>query len=237
MAGSDLRESVGDGTQGLTQRAYESLRDAILAHELPPGTRLSVPLMAQRLGVSRSPAREAIAKIASEGLATVSPNRGAVVAALERSDLVEIYRIREVLEGLASRLAAVHADEDSIARLESLVAQHAELVARGDVEHHYTADALFHSAVREIAESPRLSESLDRLQGQIRLGMHTTHRSPGGMAQALREHRSILAAISARSPEFAETAARLHIHRLITELQRPGAAGDSPQTTNSSGVG
>ena len=206
--------------RGLAHQAYVTVRDAILSHELPPGTRLSVPLLAQRLGMSRSPAREAIARIAQEGLAVFSPNRGAVVADLQRSDLVEIYRIREVLEGLAARLAADRMSDDGIAVLTELVAEHAEAVTEADVERHYGLDAQFHAHIRKLAGSPRLVESLDVLQSQIRLAMHTTHRSPGGMAQALAEHRLILAALRARSPDQAETASRLHIRRLITDLQR-----------------
>ena len=93
-----------------------------------------------------------------------------------------------MLEGLASRLAAERIDEAGLARLRELHREHRAAVAAGDVEGHYDADADFHAAIRSLAASPRLSSDLEMLQGQIRLAMHTTHRSPGGMARALDEH-------------------------------------------------
>lgn len=205
---------------GLADQAYATLRTAILAHELPPGARLSVPVVAEQLGISRSPAREAIARIAYEGLADVTPHRGAVVAKVETSDLVEIYGLREVLEGLACRLAATAMTDDGLARLHGIVAEHTRAVEAHDFERHYDLDAKFHAAIREIAGSTRLSASLQMLQGQIRLAMHRTVRSPGGMEQALSEHRLILAALETRNPLVAETTARAHITRLLADLKR-----------------
>lgn len=218
---------------GLSERAYQELRDAVLAGTFQPGDRLSVPEIAKKLGVSRSPAREAITRIAQEGLATVTRNRGAVVAAFDRRDLIEIYRIREMLEALACRLAATQASEHELSRMHQLHDEHAGVVGAGDVERHYDLDARFHAAIREAADSPRLSESLEMLQGQIRLGMHTTHRSPGAMDRAVRDHWLILSAVESGSPEFAENAVRMHIRRLTTELehrddQAPGSIDDQP---------
>lgn len=203
---------------GLAEGAYISLRDAILAHELRPGTRLSVPVVADQLGISRSPAREAIARIAHEGLANVTPNRGAVVADLADDDLTEIYQLREVLEGLACRLAAARIGDSDAEKLEALVEEHATAIETDDIERHYALDASFHSAIRAIAANERLSSSLDLLQGQIRLGMYRTHRSSGGMRQALAEHRLILNALRIGDPTVAESAGRAHIARLLREL-------------------
>lgn len=204
--------------EALADQAYTRLRDAILAHELTAGTRLSVPDVARRLGISRSPAREAIARIASEGLATYEPRRGAIVARIETTDLVEIYELREVLEGMACRLAAVRIHDTTIEELHAVVADHASAVAADDVERHMTLDASFHQSIRVAAQNDRLRESLDRLQGQIRIAMDTTRRSPGGMGQALAEHREILAAVAARDPDAAERAARAHVARLRGSL-------------------
>lgn len=211
--------------RGLADQAYVTLRDAILSHELRPGARLSVPVVAEQLGISRSPAREAIARIAHEGLALVTPHRGAVVADVAPADLAEIYQLREVLEGLACRLAAELATDGDLATLRALLEEHAEAVTDNDPERHYDLDAGFHAAIRDIAASSRLSSSLEMLQGQIRLAMHRTHRSRGGMAQALAEHRLILGAIESGNPQVAETVGRAHIARLLTEL-RQGTKAD-----------
>lgn len=210
----------------LADQAYAVIRDAILSHQLPPGTRLSVPDLARRLGISRSPAREAITRIAHEGLATVEPHRGAVVADIRSEDLVEIYALREVLEGLACRLAATQLDDEDVAELRQLLDEHEQAVAAGDTERHYDLDQQFHAAIRDLAGNSRLIESLDRLQGQIRVAMYTTRRSPGGMPQALAEHRVILDALSTRDPARAETAARQHIARLLHELEQTTDGAD-----------
>lgn len=209
-----------DADLGLTERVYQQLRDDILTARFQPGDRLSVPDIAHKLEVSRSPAREAITRITHEGLATANHNRGAVVAALDRADLIEIYQLREMLEALACRLAAAQMTENTLQQLRQIHEEHTTVVDSGDVNLHYEKDAQFHATIREATDSPRLSESLERLQGQIRLGMRTTHRPPGAMRRAIRDHRLILAAVEAGNPEFAETAVRLHIGRLTTELEQ-----------------
>lgn len=203
----------------LADQAYVTLRDAILNHELEPGSRLSVPEVARQLEISRSPAREAISRIAYEGLADVQPNRGAVVAEITKADLVEIYVLREVLEGLACRIASTRVTQIHLQELKGLVDIHGSAVASNDPVAHYDADQRFHSYIRQLAGNRRLSDSLDRLQGQIRIGMYATRRSPGGMNQSLDEHRKILNALETRDPDCAEQAAREHISRLVNELR------------------
>lgn len=220
--------------EGLAEQAYAALRDAILSHQLPPGTRLSVPDMARRLGVSRSPAREAIARIAYEGLARFEPNRGAVVSDIRAEDLAEIYSLREVLEGLACRLAADRLDGPKIETLRGVLDEHAEAVAAQDLTRHYELDQTFHATIREIADNSRLMESLDRLQGQIRVAMYTTHRSPGGTAQALEEHRVIFSALVSGDPAQAEQAGRGHIARLLRDLRKVQDADWSSDYTQGS---
>ena len=216
----------------LAEQAYVRLREAILDRSLPPGTRLSVPAVARRLGVSRSPAREAIARIAGDGLATLVPRKGAVVASITPADLLEIYELREVLEGLAARLAAERASADALAELDDLVARHRAAIEAGDVAGHMELDQAFHRAIRVAAGNGRLLEPLDRLQAQVRIAMGTTRHSPGGMPQAHAEHEGILAALRARDAERAEAAARAHIGRLRESL----AAAARPDAPDRSGA-
>ncbi len=209
---------IADRDVGLAAQAYATLKHAIVTHELPPGTRLSVPMLAERLGVSRSPAREAIARITHEGLAHFEPNRGAVVANVDPASLGEIYEVREVLEGLATRLAAQHVSDDELTELRSIVADHSAAIDAGDVEQHYELDVRFHARIHEISGNGLLKSQLELLQQQVRLAMYTTHRSPGGMPQALAEHRRIVDGLESRDPTFAEAAARSHISRLLRDL-------------------
>ncbi|WP_051299420.1 GntR family transcriptional regulator [Arthrobacter castelli] len=216
MVETEVAVARGDA---LVEQAYRVLRDEILGHQLLPGSRLSAPGVARRLNISRSPAREAIARIVSEGLAHSVPNRGAIVASIGADDLVHIYELREVLEGLAGRLAASRIDADRLVRLEEIWESHSAAVQAHDVDAHMALDADFHRSIREISGNARLMESLDRLQGEVRLAMATTHLFGGGMEEALAEHRLIIDSLRSGDPEAAEETARKHIERLRRSLE------------------
>lgn len=205
--------------ESLTVQAQDVLRELILDHKLPPGSRLSVPEIAKLLGVSRTPAREAIAHIVSEGLAVNRANRGAVVVDLKRSDLVEIYLLREVLEGLAARLATLRRTRQQLTALEEILTAHNQAVNDGKIQSHFDLDREFHTSIMEIAGNERLTTSLGMLRSQIDIAMKTTHKGPGGISLALDEHRSILHHIRNGNPGEAEEAARRHIQRLRESLK------------------
>lgn len=196
-----------------------ALRELILDHKLPPGSRLSVPEIAKLLGVSRTPAREAIAEIVSEGLAVKRANRGAVVVDLTGNDLVEIYLLREVLEGLAARLATLRRTPQQLTVLGEILTAHDRAVNDSNIQSHFDLDREFHTSILEIAGNERLTTSLGMLRSQIDIAMKTTHKGPGGIALALDEHRSIFHHISNRNPSEAEEAARRHIQRLRESLK------------------
>ena len=208
--------TLGDA---LAEQAYELLRDAVINQQIPAGARLSVPELARRLGISRSPVREAIARLVHDRLAIAEARRGAVVANISRDDLMEIYDVREVLEGLACRLAAERITDEELDVLGDVVADHRAAVKVGDVAAHMMLDQTFHAGIRGAARNARLIEGLDRLQGQIRMAMATTRRSRGGMKQAVAEHEVVLAALRQRDPDLAEQVGRGHIARLRRELE------------------
>lgn len=213
--------SRGDG---LTDQAYKVIRDAILSRRLAPGTRLSIPELSRQLDISRSPVREAIARIEYEGLAESVSHRGAVVVEIGLDELVAIYDVREVLEGLAARLATRAADDAFIDVLERNWQAHRDAVEADDVEQHMKLDAAFHRHIREASGNLRLSENLRQLQGQIRVAMTTTVARRGGMPAALAEHRSLIDAIRGGDPATAEQVAREHITRLRESLHDAASA-------------
>jgi len=205
------RERVADSV-------YELLADAVLRGELRPGGRLSVPVLAARLGVSRTPVREAIQRLVSEGLAVEQPHRGAVIASFERPELIEIYETREVLEGLAARLAAARITAPARDVLRGLLAEHRAAVARGDTAAHFELDLRFHRLVAGAARNANLAHALGLLQSKVRLAMLSTSVT-AGPAQALIDHETILAAIETGDGARAEDAARAHIARLTRALR------------------
>lgn len=203
---------------GLVDQAYKVIRDAILSRRLAPGSRLSVPEIARQLDISRSPVREAIARVEYEGLAESVSHRGAVVVEIGLDELVGIYDLREVLEGLAARLATRGAASALLDDLEQNWQAHHDAVESGDVDRHMELDAAFHGRIRDAGGNRRLSDNLRRLQGQIRVAMTTTVARRGGMHAALAEHRGLIDAIRGGDPAVAENLARDHITRLRESL-------------------
>jgi DNA-binding GntR family transcriptional regulator len=199
--------------------AYQALQGAIVDGRLSPGTRLSVPALAAQLGVSRSPVREALTRLLSDGLAVQVPHRGAVVAQLDLADLLPVYELREVLEGLAARLAAAQITAADETRMREALADHVAAADRDDRQAATAADVAFHTAVRETAGNAELEKMLGGIQARIRVAMRTTMITEGP-PQAVADHRKILDAIAAKDPDRAERYARDHIARLIGALRR-----------------
>ena len=199
--------------------AYQALQAAIIDGRLSPGTRLSVPALAAQLGVSRSPVREALTRLISDGLAVEVPHRGAVVAHLTLADLLPVYELREVLEGLAARLAATRIEPGGEARLRQVLSDHVAAADRNDRTAVTAADVAFHTGLREIAGNPELGRTLGGIQARIRVAMRTTVVTEGPRP-AIADHEKILDAVTAKDPEHAERCARAHITRLIRALRR-----------------
>lgn len=198
----------------LSDRVYDTLLKHIVGQILKPGTRLSVPRLAHRLGVSRTPVKEALERLTQEGFVTTLPNRGAFVTIYRREDLDELYQLREVLEGLAARLAAPKMDSGLLEELRGLLSRGEAAVGKGDIFAHATIDLEFHRLIREQAGNRRLARTLDNLQDQIRVVLRTSATIPGSMQKALAEHRTILAALEVRDPDGAERATRSHVRRI-----------------------
>src|SRR6266516_7702345 len=117
----------------LWQRVYDHLREEILAGRLKPGAELAEVALSEQLGVSRGPLREAIGRLAAEGLVTVRPRRGAVVRSLSKEEFLEAYQVREALEALAVRLAVPRLSRVDLARLQELTDEMAGCAQRGEV--------------------------------------------------------------------------------------------------------
>ncbi len=192
---------------------YVAIRERIMAGQLEPGARLSVPALAQEYEVSRSPVRDAVIRLVQEGLARDTVNRGAVIATPDLRELVSLYEAREALEWAAARLAAEHYTPALRQRLLAILAEHEQVAKDGDFPRHVSLDAAFHRELRQAAESPVLERMLDGIQDQIGLAMRSTSVT-GGMRRAVADHRAIFEAVTSRDPEAAAEAARVHIHRL-----------------------
>ncbi|MGC5331863.1 GntR family transcriptional regulator [Micromonospora sp. DT62] len=192
---------------------YRTLRDRIISGELRPGTRLSVPALAEEFRVSRSPVRDAVIRLVQDELARETLNRGAVVARIEGEELVSLYEAREALEWAVARLAAQRYSPALRRRLLALLTEHRQVAADGDFARHIELDAAFHREIRQAAQSPVLTRMLDGVQSRVLIAMRSTSLT-GGMAQAVADHQAIFEALCSGDPDAAGEAARAHIRRL-----------------------
>src|SRR5204863_8676874 len=129
----------------LWQRVYDFLREEILAERLQPGAELQEVALSEELGVSRGPIREAIGRLAAEGLVTVRPRRGAVVRSLSKDEFLELYQVREALELMAVKLAVPRLQAEDVEELQALIDAMAGHAERGEVGEFFEANAAFHA--------------------------------------------------------------------------------------------
>jgi DNA-binding GntR family transcriptional regulator len=215
----------------LVDRAYDELQRAILNRRLTPGTPLSVPKLAEELGISRSPVREAVLRLTGAGLAVNVPHKGAVVAAMEVGDFVDLFEVREPLEGIAARRAATRANAGDIRNLCAILDAHEDVVDSGEVGPQVEFDMAFHRRVREIADNPELTALLDRIQVRSHLALNTLWEGRGTSRRSLDFHREILSAIEAGDPHAAEHAAREHIAEVRERIgDASGGQGTKKET-------
>lgn len=212
-----------------SERAYRWIHARIAAGDLPVGRHLKEEELADAIGVSRTPVREAIQKLTAEGIVEFVPHRGAYVATWSVSDIEEIFDLRARLESYGARRAATGVSGAKIARLRSL-AHRMDAAARGTAPD--AADVVaelnneFHLIVVEAAHSDRLTPLVTGLI-QVAL-VHRTFRrySPRHLARSLAHHHELVDALEARDPEWAESVMRSHVRAALAALLEPeGPAG------------
>lgn len=174
---------------------FQTLRQAILRGELKPGERLMEIHLAQKLGVSRTPVREAIRKLELEGLVLMIPRKGAVVAEITISDLDDVLEVRMALEELAVKHACRRITEEELAALERLAMDFRNSLQGDDVGVCAQADMLFHDAIYEATRNARLIQILNNLREQMYRYRMEYLKDRQSHAHLLREHEEILQAL------------------------------------------
>ena len=191
------------------QSTYQAILAAIRDGVYHPGDPLREEEVAMRLGVSRTPVREALGRLQEKGLLEAAPSRGVAVAVLSMQQIFELYAMREELEGIVARFAAWHATEAEIANLTQINEKFA--AATDDPKLAAQLNRQFHARIYDAARNRYLRQAVEDLQETIALLPDTTFIKEGRTATAAREHVAILDAIRSRDAEAAETAAILHI--------------------------
>lgn len=195
----------------LYEEVAERLRDRIFAHELAPGTWIDEQAIADEFGISRTPMREALKVLASEGLVRLEPRRGCYVAELSEQDLDEIFPVMALLEGRVAYEAARKVTAADLARLTALHQTLEQAAAAGDADRFFEANQAFHSALQDIAGNRWLRQMIDDARKVIKLTRRDSLNLEGRLRQSLAEHRTILKAIEARDAEAAGRAMHDHL--------------------------
>jgi len=201
----------------LSDRAYAALRDRLVTLEIPPGAPIDEDALTHELGVGRTPVREAVRRLALEGLVIVYPRRGTFASAINITSLSDITDVRTVLEAHAAARAATLADEVDVHEARSLVAELDSLDAAQ--EPMMALDARIHRFVYRCCRNPYLTQDLDRyLNMSLRMWHLTFDRLPP-LTDRVREHRDLLEAICRGDADTARRIASEHVTTFATEMR------------------
>jgi DNA-binding GntR family transcriptional regulator len=203
------------------EQAYERLRRAILDGEVQPGERLTETGTAALLGVSRTPVREAFARLAKDGLLQVGRGGGMAVADPGR-ELLELYFIREAVEGCAARLAAMRASEDE-ARAITAAAAASRRPAPGAVEERARLNRDFHLLIAAAGRAPRVERLVSEYRDLFSSARTLRRYTPAETRALQRDHGRIAEAIARRDPDAAEAAMREHLRRAYAAVLKSAA--------------
>jgi DNA-binding GntR family transcriptional regulator len=210
--------------RSLQERTYQAMRSALLDGEYMPGDRIYEATIAQALGVSRNPVREAVRRLQQDGLLEVRPHYGIYVTSIPTEEIEDIYRIRGALEATAAGLATSRMSDAEIDELEEIygeqvdAANNASPLPREPVS-VVQADR-FHHAIHVGAQSPRLLALLEQIYAQVTHFRNLTLRVPGRASVSAAGHRAILEAIRSRNVAAAEHEMRAHIDDARQALER-----------------
>jgi len=193
------------------EAAFEKIKEAIIKGHFKPGEKLVEQTLAQEMGVSRTPVREAIRRLEAEGFVVSIPRKGVVVSRADKEEIVQLYSIRAELEGLAARWAIENADEDDMRKLDEAISRMEETAASGDLDGVVQSNALFHDAIAQASKSRILCTLLKTLQDNIQRFRFQSLHLPGRPVAALAEHKEIVAAIKEKKAEEADRLLKEHL--------------------------
>jgi DNA-binding GntR family transcriptional regulator len=182
----------------LHEEAVDRLRDLIVQGDLVPGQRLNERLLSEKLAISRTPLREAIKLLATEGLVELLPNRGAVVATMDTARLAETLQVMGALEGLAGELACRKSTPEQIAQIRGLHDEMLSMHARGDLAGYFRYNQAIHLKIVEASGNPVLANTYRQLNVNVRRARYMANLSKERWDAAVREHEEILRALAAR---------------------------------------
>jgi DNA-binding GntR family transcriptional regulator len=203
----------------LYEDVADRLREQIFSKELEPGSWLDEQSLAAQFGISRTPMREAIKVLASEGLITIKMRRGAYVTEVARQDLEQIFSILSLLEGQAAKEASSKATEAQLNLLDDLHHRLEKAAADRDLEQFFDINVKFHELIQEIAGNKWMNSVIADLRKVLKLHRRDSLTSTGRLQNSLVEHREILGSLLKRDEQAAELAMQKHLARGLEALR------------------
>ena len=212
------RRQAGGTRATVAAAIYAELREEIVSLRRRPGEAVVEKEIAAAYRVSRTPVREAVLRLADEGLVEIFPQSGTFVARIPVSALPEAIVVRKALEETTARLAAERATREQVAAIDAILKRQREAAGQGDREAFHAADEAFHAAVAEAAGHPRIWTLVQQVKVQVDRFRQLTLPQKGRMALVVREHAAVAAAIRRRDPETAAKRMGAHLERLLGDI-------------------
>ena len=212
----------------LHEETVDQLRDLIVQGALAPRSRLNERVLTARLGVSRTPLREAIKLLATEGLVELLPNRGAVVAPIDPTRIAETFAVMGALESLAGELVCTRASDERIAEIRALHYEMLAMHARRDLAGYFRYNQAIHLKIVEASGNPVLAHTYRQLNANVKRVRYMANLSPERWDAAVKDHEAILAALAARDSARLKELLRDHLSAklatVLAALASPAAA-------------
>lgn len=222
----------------LSEDAYTYVRDLFLnGDQYNPGDKVSVEELSRGLGVSRTPLWGAINRLEAEGIVEIVPRQGVYLIEYDPRRALDIYEAREVLEGMAARLAAQRITAAQVAALKRGVDEQRRSFEDGNIEGYYATALAFHDKVAEIAQNKVIEELLQSIFARMRVMRLQRQSMPMRLPQATDDHSLIIAALEAGDPDAAEREARAHIRKLADQIRSELAKAEAEARQSSRGRG
>ncbi|MBR2929968.1 MAG: GntR family transcriptional regulator [Clostridia bacterium] len=209
---------INEKTKSREEEVYQKLEEEILAGMYKRGSALTEMSVSSRLQVSRTPVRAALHRLAEEGLVEIAPNRGAVVVGVTVDDLIDTYKIRIRLEGLASSMATERMSVEEKKQLVDSVELSEYYMAKGDTERLKELDSEFHNIIYRASGNRMLSKILSELHRNIKAYRKLSLTVPGRLEKTVHEHRAILDAILSSDSDKADKLTRIHVEHAMENM-------------------
>ena len=220
----EMLPSLDDLSGSLAERVYSAIKAAILALDFPPGAMIRKSAVCDRLGVSRSPVSDALAKLSSEGLVDIVPQSGSRVARLSMAAVREDAFLREALEVAAARHCALNRSQETVARLTRNIEMQKLLIVDIDKDDFIKTDLDFHEIIMSTTQLPRLPGVVRMLSPHVERARLLLLPEPHRLTDTLEEHVAVLKAIRDQDGNAAQEAMRHHVQQLIKRLEPLEAA-------------